>query len=108
MLVRSLVVSQLRSQFNNMKKFSSLSFRGRSVDSVYSVVKKAGTTDCTEHTETHGKKVRRVLIAAIFGCVMFASFAYAQPSDIFKRKEIESRMLRVAKWQLANPLHEPF
>src|SRR4030095_5434610 len=32
----------------------------------------------------------------------------AQEPDIFKRKIIEDRMLRVAKWQLANPKHELF
>lgn len=30
----------------------------------------------------------------------------AQQTDIFKRKEIERRMLLVAKWQLAHPKHE--
>src|SRR4030095_5847020 len=32
----------------------------------------------------------------------------AQQPDVFKRKVIEDRMLRVAKWQLANPRHELF
>ena len=34
--------------------------------------------------------------------------ASAQPVDLFKRKEIERRMLLVAKWQLAHPKHELF
>ncbi len=47
----------------------------------------------------------RVLNALLFFVVSVASIA-AQTPDIFKRKNIESRMLSVAKWQLANPNHE--
>ena len=36
----------------------------------------------------------------------FARSLFAQSDEIFKRKEIERRMLSVAKWQLANPKHE--
>src|SRR5258706_3263808 len=36
---------------------------------------------------------------------IFALNAAAQSSDILKRKNIEARMLSVAKWQLANPNH---
>jgi rhamnogalacturonyl hydrolase YesR len=36
----------------------------------------------------------------------FALSLFAQSDEIFKRKEIERRMLSVAKWQLANPKHE--
>ncbi|HMT06628.1 MAG TPA: glycoside hydrolase family 88 protein [Pyrinomonadaceae bacterium] len=32
--------------------------------------------------------------------------AFAQSPDLFKRKNIEARMLAVAKWQLANPKHK--
>ena len=37
---------------------------------------------------------------------LFSTAAAAQSNDIFKRKSIEARMLKVAKWQLANPKHE--
>lgn len=36
----------------------------------------------------------------------FLSTVAAQSGDVFKRKEIERRMLSVARWQLANPKHE--
>src|SRR5881394_2934804 len=44
-------------------------------------------------------------------CVVFLilpALAFTQSPDVFKRKVIEDRMLRVAKWQLANPNHELF
>ncbi len=48
-------------------------------------------------------------ISFIIGVFLLAStLVSAQSPDIFKRKAIESRMLSVAKWQLANPKHELF
>jgi len=44
------------------------------------------------------------LLFALLG--LFGLSVQAQESNIFKRKEIERRMLSVAKWQLANPKHE--
>jgi unsaturated rhamnogalacturonyl hydrolase len=41
-----------------------------------------------------------LIIAALVGNGM------AQAADVFKRKNIEARMLSVAKWQLANPKHK--
>lgn len=38
--------------------------------------------------------------------VIFAAISFGQTVDVFKRNEIERRMLSVAKWQLANPKHE--
>ena len=38
--------------------------------------------------------------------VTFVATSIGQSVDVFKRKEIERRMLSVAKWQLANPKHE--
>ncbi|HEV8593631.1 MAG TPA: glycoside hydrolase family 88 protein [Pyrinomonadaceae bacterium] len=35
-----------------------------------------------------------------------SALVHAQVKDIFKRKAIEARMLKVAEWQLANPKHE--
>jgi unsaturated rhamnogalacturonyl hydrolase len=37
--------------------------------------------------------------------VLFSANAFAQAPDAFKRKNIEAKMLTVAKWQLANPKH---
>jgi rhamnogalacturonyl hydrolase YesR len=37
----------------------------------------------------------------------FAVNAAAQTDDVFKKKFIKDRMLKVADWQLKNPLHEP-
>ncbi len=85
-----------------------------SAHSVHSVVKRLtnGTTECTECTEkdTEGKNRNRggAVIIAVLICVAFAWPTSAQESDIFKRKVIETRMLQVAKWQLANPKHELF
>ena len=45
-------------------------------------------------------KTLSLIVAAV------ANTVFAQDSDIFKRKNIETRMLSVAKWQLANPKHE--
>jgi unsaturated rhamnogalacturonyl hydrolase len=47
-------------------------------------------------------------------CLLFLLFVIASPAvfgqdpDIFKRKAIEERMLKVAQWQLANPKHDLF
>jgi rhamnogalacturonyl hydrolase YesR len=38
--------------------------------------------------------------------ISLVSGVFSQSPDIFKRKEIERRMMSVAKWQLANPKHE--
>lgn len=46
----------------------------------------------------------RLLIATILA-VSFALPGAAQNADIFKRKNIETKMLSVANWQLANPNH---
>jgi len=48
-------------------------------------------------------KIRLSIISLIV--VSMVSNAAAQNADIFKRKNIETRMLSVAKWQLANPNH---
>lgn len=96
-----------------------------SVPSVFSVVT-AGTTEYTELTENTEKMVPTdhmeltknmervrdvhrlvVAITTILIGLLAATSSFAQSADIFKRKAIEARMLRVAKWQLANPNHEP-
>lgn len=46
-----------------------------------------------------------LLLLPLLVCIA-AAIADGQESDIFKRKNIEARMLTVAKWQLANPKHE--
>jgi rhamnogalacturonyl hydrolase YesR len=38
----------------------------------------------------------------------FAAFSFGQDADVFNRKNIEAKMLLVAKWQLANPKHDPW
>lgn len=38
----------------------------------------------------------------------FSSNLLAQDLSLFKRKNIEAKMLLVAKWQLANPKHDPW
>lgn len=48
-------------------------------------------------------------IRILFLLVMLAAQAsnsFGQPPDLFKRKNIEAKMLTVAKWQLANPKHK--
>ena len=49
-------------------------------------------------------KVRLVTILFIIAAITVNTFA--QSVDVFKRKNIEARMLSVAKWQLANPKHK--
>jgi len=48
------------------------------------------------------------LIFVWFLACSFALTVGAQDADLFKRKNIEAKMLSVAKWQLANPKHELF
>lgn len=47
----------------------------------------------------------RITLVAI-ATVIFAVTSFAQSPDVFKRRDIEARMLTVAKWQLANPKHD--
>ena len=49
-------------------------------------------------------KTKYIILSLIL--VAGASSGFSQTADIFKRKNIESRMLSVAKWQLANPKHK--
>jgi unsaturated rhamnogalacturonyl hydrolase len=85
-----------------------------SVCSVYSVVTflKAITPEDTDEEE-NTERVRlsrtasRTVFSALTAVVLISSVSAQQP-DIFKRKIIEDRMLRVSKWQLANPNHELF
>lgn len=51
--------------------------------------------------------MKRTLSALLLAFIV-SSGAFAQSADLFKRKEIERRMVSVAKWQLANPKHELF
>src|SRR5882757_8794377 len=51
------------------------------------------------------KNLRRRQLTILLVVVAFAFNAAGQDTDIFKRKNIESRMLSVAKWQLAHPNH---
>lgn len=46
------------------------------------------------------------ITSSIFLGIVLSTMVLAQSADIFKRKEIEKRMLSVAQWQLANPKHE--
>ncbi|MEQ1761516.1 MAG: glycoside hydrolase family 88 protein [Pyrinomonadaceae bacterium] len=46
------------------------------------------------------------IVSLIFLGIVLSMTVFAQSADIFKRKEIERRMLSVAQWQLANPKHE--
>ncbi len=57
-----------------------------------------------------GERTRSFRIALLILLIAssLVSSASAQSSDIFERKEIERRMMSVAKWQLANPKHELF
>jgi unsaturated rhamnogalacturonyl hydrolase len=50
-------------------------------------------------------KMGQNLFALLF-LIIAALSLRAQDSDLFRRKTIEDRMLKVAKWQLANPRHE--
>ncbi|NOT48476.1 MAG: glycoside hydrolase family 88 protein [Acidobacteria bacterium] len=51
------------------------------------------------------KSVNSVAISILLTLCISAS---GQNADVFKRKNIEAKMLSVAKWQLANPKHELF
>ena len=51
---------------------------------------------------------RKAMLVGLLCCVAFVALSSAQTPEIFKRKTIEPRMLRVAKWQLEHPLHEPY
>ena len=46
------------------------------------------------------------IVSLIVFCIVLSLPVVAQSADLFKRKEIERRMLSVAAWQLANPKHE--
>ena len=50
---------------------------------------------------------RHNLYIATLVLFAFALNATAQKSDVFKRKFIKTKMLKVAAWQLKNPKHEP-
>jgi rhamnogalacturonyl hydrolase YesR len=47
---------------------------------------------------------KAALAALLLG--LLVPISRAQTTDIFRRKEIENRMISVARWQLANPKHE--
>lgn len=47
----------------------------------------------------------RIISFIYLGIVLSLPVA-AQSADLFKRKEVERRMMSVVKWQLANPKHE--
>jgi rhamnogalacturonyl hydrolase YesR len=84
-------------------------FSALSVYSVVPAVGTPGTTEQEEYTERRrrvGDTILRVAVSALFFAVFTATLAIAQSPEIFKRKFIEQRMLKVAKWQLANPKHE--
>ena len=94
-----------------MSKFFSSIASVYSAFSVCSVVA-ARTTEHREQTE-HTERIRGVKrflapMKIVVISVLVTVSAFAQSPDIFKRKTIEARMLKVAKWQLANPKHEPY
>lgn len=43
-----------------------------------------------------------------FILILLANFTFAQSTDVFKKENIKSMMLKTAKWQLNNPLHETY
>ena len=49
--------------------------------------------------------MKTILITFLLLIIVFANSAHGQSKDVFDRKNIEARMLSVAKWQLANPKH---
>jgi rhamnogalacturonyl hydrolase YesR len=51
-------------------------------------------------------RLKSLLLSICVSALALVSTASAQQPDIFKRRVIEERMLKVAKWQLANPKHE--
>ena len=53
-----------------------------------------------------GQFMKRRIFVAYLACILAALPAFGQTSDVFKRKNIETRMISVAKWQLANPKHK--
>ena len=55
---------------------------------------------------TDPESIMKRAIAFSIVLLSFVSGLVAQSDGIFKRKEIERRMISVAKWQLANPKHE--
>lgn len=53
-------------------------------------------------------RLRALSAVAILVLVALCVPSHGQDADVFKRKNIEAKMLSVAKWQLANPKHELF
>ncbi|MFT3744797.1 MAG: hypothetical protein QM785_10965 [Pyrinomonadaceae bacterium] len=49
-------------------------------------------------------KIRSLCL--LIALLSFAVNTFGQNSDIFKRQTIESKMMSVTRWQLANPKHE--
>lgn len=49
-------------------------------------------------------KIRHLCLLLIL--LSLAAGSFGRSSDIFKRKNIEARMMSVTRWQLANPKHE--
>ncbi|HRH42050.1 MAG TPA: glycoside hydrolase family 88 protein [Pyrinomonadaceae bacterium] len=43
-----------------------------------------------------------------FISILLANVTFAQSTDVFKKENIKSMMLKTAKWQLNNPLHETY
>ncbi len=48
---------------------------------------------------------KRVFLAFV-SLLSMSTAALAQQTDLFRRKDIEAKMISVAKWQLANPKHK--
>lgn len=50
--------------------------------------------------------MRKKVFLTIVSLLAMSTAALAQPADLFRRKNIEAKMVSVAKWQLANPKHK--
>ena len=52
--------------------------------------------------------MKKQIVFLLLVSLIFAMSASAQTADIFQKKTIKAKMLKVADWQLKNPKHELF
>jgi unsaturated rhamnogalacturonyl hydrolase len=50
--------------------------------------------------------MKKKVFLTIVSLLAMSTAAFAQQPDLFRRKNVEARMISVAKWQLANPKHK--
>jgi rhamnogalacturonyl hydrolase YesR len=62
----------------------------------------------TDHPKEDNKtNMKKVILSVFMLCMIFSAFAQTTDKKLFDKKYVRSTMEKVAKWQLANPKHEP-